>query len=113
MAMSDPNGGGAGRQPRHAVTVERPTEEVRRFLNEPANAQRFSMDGGWEGKFELRPAPGDRGTEILSEAHPDALRRAKQLLEAGEIATAGGGPSGRRGVVSAALPTLDTGKDQT
>jgi hypothetical protein len=109
VLLSDPNGGGAGRPQRHAVTVERSESEAREFLTDPANIRRFTGNGGWSGAFELRPAPGGRGTEIHAEADPADLRRAKQLLETGELATAGGGPAGRRGVLSSVLPTLDTG----
>ena len=110
VLLSDPNGGGAGRPKRKAVTVNRPEAEVRAFLADPANVHAFSPDGDWPGVFELRAAPGGRGTEIHAEAEPADLRRAKQLLEAREIATASGTPSGRRGPISAALPTLDAGR---
>ncbi len=111
VAMSDPSGaGGSIRATRHrAVTVEKPEGEVRALLEDPAEVRRFSPAGEWTGRFELRPAPGGRGTEIHAETDPADLRRAKQLLEAGEIVTAEGAPAGRRGPISAALPTLDTG----
>lgn len=109
VLMSDFDGG--GRSPdRHAVTVNRPEAEVRSFISDPANVRRFAPDGHWSGRYELRPAPGSRGTEIHAHTLPANLRRAKQLLEAGELATAQG-PSGRRGAISSLLPTLDTGKD--
>ncbi len=109
VVMSDPQGG--GRPPeRHAVTVNRPEAEVRSFISDPANVRRFAPDGHWSGRYDLRPAPGNRGTEIHAHTLAGNLRRAKQLLEAGEMATAQG-PSGRRGVLSSLLPTLDTGKD--
>ena len=108
VVLSDPNGG--GRRRRRAVTVNRSEAEVRAFLEDPANVRSFSVDGKWTDRFELRPAPGDRGTEIHADADADDLRRAKQLLEAGEVATATGGPAGRRGPLSSALPTLDAGK---
>lgn len=84
-----------------------------------------------EGRVRFAAAPGDRGTEIRVElryAPPagslgvtlakltgeepgiqarDALRRFKQVLEAGEIATTEGQPSGR--ATEAAAPT----KEQT
>jgi hypothetical protein len=110
VLLSDPHG-----KPRvverRAVTVERSDEEVRAFLQDPASIRTFSPKGTWSGDFELRAAPGGRGTEIHASASPADLRRAKQLLEGGELATAKGGPAGRRGVVGAVLPTLDTGAD--
>jgi len=110
VLLSDPQGTPSPVGHR-AVTVERSEDEVRRFLDDPANVRAFSPSGTWKGEFELRPAPGHRGTEIHAEADPADLRRAKQLLEAGELATARGGPAGRRGILSAALPNLDTGED--
>jgi hypothetical protein len=85
---------------------------VRAFLADPANVRVFAPGGGWPGRYELRAAPGGRGTEIHAEADAADLRRAKQLLESGELATAEG-PAGRRGVVSAVLPTVDTGARAT
>jgi hypothetical protein len=108
VLLSDPHGT-PGAVVRRAVTVERGEDEVRAFLAHPANVRRFSPAGGWKGEFELRTAPGGRGTEIHADADAADLRRAKQLLEAGELATAAGGPAGRRGVLSAAMPTLDSG----
>jgi hypothetical protein len=111
VLMSDPRGRGLGAEEPgwRAVTVERPEAEVRSFLGDPGNVARFSPDGGWEDEFRLREAPGGRGTELHAKAAAADLRRAKQLLEAGEAATAEGGPAGRRGPLSAMLPTLDTG----
>lgn len=110
VALSDPSGAGLVGSPvsRRTVTVEKSEDEVRALLDDPAAVRRFAPDG-WTGRYELRPAPGGRGTEIHAEADPASLRRAKQLLEAGEIATAEGSPAGRRGPLSSALPTLDTG----
>ena len=110
VALSDPSGRGlAGtRAGRRAVTVERPEDEVRAFLEDPAAVGRFAPAGGWPGSYDLRPAPGERGTEIHADSDQAVLRRAKQLLEGGEIVTAEGTPAGRRGPVSAALPTLDS-----
>jgi hypothetical protein len=107
VLLSDPGGGGP--TVRHAVTVNRSEAEVRAFLADGANVGVFSPEGSWTGEFELRPAPGGRGVEIHADAKPGDLRRASQLLEAGEVATADGGPAGRRGALSAVLPTLDTG----
>jgi uncharacterized membrane protein len=79
------------------------------------------------GVVRFEPAPGDRGTVVRIVAHyqplmtttgrrfarflhssPDAwvredLRRFKQLLETGEVATTAGQPSGRRSLVGRAL----------
>jgi len=110
VLLSDPHGTPRAVE-RLAVTVERSEEEVRAFLEDPVSVQTFSPDGAWSADFELRPAPGGRGTEIHAAARPADLRRAKQLLEAGELATAEGGAAGRRGVLSGVLPTLDTGAD--
>ena len=111
VAMSDPGGRGrAGAGTTHrAVTVNKTEAEVRAVLEDPDAVRRFSPDGAWSGRYELRPAPGRRGTEIHAEARAADLRRAKQLIEAGEIPTAEG-PAGRRGPLSAVLPTMDTGK---
>jgi hypothetical protein len=111
VALSDPAGRGrAGAGVTHrAVTVNKPEAEVRALLDDPAAVRRFSPDGRWTGRYELRPAPGGRGTEIHAEAEARDLRRATQLLEAGEIATAADGPAGRRGPLSAVLPSLDRG----
>ena len=110
VLLSDPHGTPHAVE-RRSVTVERGEEEVRAFLQDPANIRSFSPEGTWSGEFELRAAPGDRGVEIHAPASPADLRRAKQLLEAGELATAEGGAAGRRGVLSAILPSLDTGAD--
>jgi hypothetical protein len=110
VALSDPNGRSAAQQARRAVTVEGTAERVRTFLSDPANVRTFSPDGSWTGRFELRPAPGGRGVEIHAEAPAADLRRAKQLLEAGEIISADDSPSGRRGLVSALLPSFDDGR---
>jgi hypothetical protein len=110
VVLSDPHGTPHAVE-RRAVTVERSEEEVRAFLQDPARVRTFSPKGTWSGDFELRAAPGGRGTEIHAPASLGDLRRAKQLLEAGELASASGGPAGRRGVLSAVLPTLDTAAD--
>lgn len=111
VLLSDPQGRGLGAdEPAwRAVTVERAETEVRAFLDDPEQVSRFSPDGSWQGEFRLRQAPGGRGTELHAKAGADDLRRAKQLLEAGETVTAAGGPAGRRGPLSAILPTKDTG----
>lgn len=111
VALSDPGGRSrVGAELRHrAVTVNKSEVEVRALLEDPAAVSRFSPEGRWSGRYELRPAAGGRGTEIHAQADPADLRRAKQLLEAGEIATAEGGPAGRRGALSSVLPTLDSG----
>ncbi|MDQ2630450.1 MAG: hypothetical protein M3Y75_05680 [Actinomycetota bacterium] len=111
VLLSDPRGKGLGADEPgwRAVTVEKPEAEVRSFLGDPEMVAAFSPDASWEGEFRLREAPGGRGTELHAKASADDLRRAKQLLEAGETATAEGGPAGRRGPLSAVLPTKDTG----
>jgi hypothetical protein len=111
VALSDPQGKGLGADDPgwRAVTVERSEAEVRSFLGDPEKVATFSPDASWEGEFRLREAPGGRGTELHAKASAADLRRAKQLLEAGEIATAAGAPAGRRGPLSAILPTKDTG----
>lgn len=84
-----------------------------------------------EGSVEFRPAAGDRGTEVhvrliwrppggnlgagiarFFGEHPERqiredLRRFKMLIEAGEIATAVGQPSGRRSAVVRTLEPFD------
>ncbi|HEX5982775.1 MAG TPA: hypothetical protein VFY69_01070 [Solirubrobacterales bacterium] len=111
VLLSDPQGKGpgAGEPGWRAVTVEWPEAEVSAFLADPEQVSRFSPGGDWQGEFRLREAPGGRGTELHAKASADDLRRAKQLIEAGEVATAAGGPAGRRGPLSAVLPTKDTG----
>jgi hypothetical protein len=111
VLLSDPRGRGIGGEETgwRAVTVERSEEDVRSFLGDPEKVAAFSPDGDWQGEFRLRKAPGGRGTELHAQASAADLRRAKQLLEAGETATATGGPAGRRGPLSAMLPTRDTG----
>ena len=73
-------------------------------------------------RVDLRPAPGDRGTELQVAVEPasaraeralrlagewparqlnEDLRRLKQLLEAGEIATTDRQPAGRRSLLGA------------
>ena len=108
VALSDPSGRGlAGiRAGRRAVTVARPEDEVRAFLEDPAAVGRFAPAGGWRGSYELRPAPGGRGVEIPAESDRAVLRGAKQRIEGGVIVTAEGRPAGRRGPISAGLPTL-------
>jgi hypothetical protein len=110
VLLSDPQGKGLGSDETgwRAVTVERSEADVRAFLADPEQVAAFSPDGSWEDEFRLREAPGGRGTELHAKASAADLRRAKQLLEAGEIATAEG-PAGRRGPLSALLPTRDTG----
>jgi uncharacterized membrane protein len=84
-----------------------------------------------EGSVEFRPAPGDRGTEVhvrllwrppagrigagvarLFGEHPERqiredLRRFKMLIEAGEIATTVGQPSGRRSALILTMEPFD------
>ena len=109
VLLSDPAGPTGGGVAGHAVTVERSEADVRAFLAQSENVRAFSPEGKWPADFELRSAPAGRGTQIHAHAEPGDLRRAKQLLEAGELATADVGPAGRRGPLSAVLPSLDTG----
>jgi hypothetical protein len=110
VLLSDPRGRGLGSEPGwRAVTVESSEAEVRTFLGDPEKVAVFSPEGDWEGEFRLREAPGGRGTELHAKATAADLRRAKQLLEAGETVTAEGAPAGRRGPLSALLPTRDSG----
>ena len=84
-----------------------------------------------EGWLRLRPAPGDRGTELhvrvvfdqpggpvgaavgaVAGEDPDqlvrqALRQVKQVLEAGEAIRVAGQPAGRQGVDAAATDVID------
>jgi hypothetical protein len=97
------------------VTINRPVDEVRASIQDPD-----SQLGRFAGRLEIREAPAGRGTEVsitfaqehrslvgkavdLVTGHDPALevrrelRRLKQLLEAGEIATAEPGPAAPRG----------------
>jgi hypothetical protein len=99
----------------HAVTVNRPPEVVAPEGRPPEPLARL----GDRVEVRTRPAPGDRGTELLVRlrgAEPSglrgaaariagqdprqelrsALRQAKQLLETGEILQADTPPSTRR-----------------
>lgn len=82
------------------------------------------------GAMRFRPAPGDRGTEVVlgieyhysaplivrgvqmlaghdpEQRAREALRALKQMLEAGEIPTIAGQPSGRRGLKGKLLTSL-------
>jgi uncharacterized membrane protein len=86
---------------------------------------------GHEGRLELRPAPGDRGTELhvrvgfdqpggqvgaalaaVSGEDPDqlvrqALRQVKQVLEGGEVIRTEGQPAGRSGLGEKATRLAD------
>jgi hypothetical protein len=108
---NDPPGSGSGsgsEDERTGVTIGGDQERVGAFLRDPEAVRQFAADG-WDGSFELRAAPGERGTEVFADASRDDLRRAKQLFESGEIITAENGVHGRRGAISSALPDLDTG----
>jgi hypothetical protein len=99
----------------HTLTINRPPEEVRPdgLLPEPL------AELGDAVEVQVRPAPGDRGTELaarLREGAPTgmrgavaraagsdprqdlrgALRQAKQLLETGEVLSADKPPTARR-----------------
>jgi uncharacterized membrane protein len=96
----------------HAVTVLAPLDEVRR-----AWEARAVDTGDVDAEVVFRPAPGDKGTEVI--VRPDdpsaatgglldrlrgdaphqrtrqALRELKATLEAGEVVTTEGQPTGR------------------
>jgi hypothetical protein len=109
------NGGGETRDRWHAVTINRPPEEVKPDgrLPEPL------AELGDAIEVRLRPAPGGRGTEVaarLREGAPagpgsvvarasgndprqelrSALRQSRQLLETGEVLRADQPPTTRR-----------------
>ncbi len=80
-----------------AVTITVPRERVEEFLESrddmlQALGSRKQLDN--IERLEVRDGPGDRGTEVYltmrgigKYATKDILRRAKAILEAGEIAT--------------------------
>ncbi|MDD9207143.1 hypothetical protein PU560_11805 [Georgenia sp. 10Sc9-8] len=79
------------------VTVQRPPEEV--AVDLPATLRTSSVE------VEVRPAPGDRGSELAARARGrkpprdelrSALREAKQVLEVGEVLRVDPQPAGRR-----------------
>lgn len=91
----------------HALTVLAPVDAVRAAWEGRAGA-----DGDGQ-QLDLRPAPGDRGTEIRvtvrdgdgSRPGPELraeLRRLKSRLECGSVATTEGQPTGRTGAQEAA-----------
>ena len=86
----------------HALTVLAPVEAVRAAWETGAGADADP------GQLDLRPAPGDRGTEVRvtvresdgSPSGPDLraeLRRLKSRLECGGVVTTEGQPTGRTG----------------
>jgi hypothetical protein len=74
---------------RHAITANRPIDEV----STDGQLPRPLAELGDGIELEMRPAPGDRGTEIyvrsrgtVSEgAIREALRETRSLLEAGDV----------------------------
>ncbi|MFN2449347.1 MAG: hypothetical protein ABR508_06070 [Candidatus Baltobacteraceae bacterium] len=80
-----------------AATVLAPRERVEEFIESREHVIEALTTGKLLGnieRLEVRAAPGRRGTEIYltmrgigKYATKDILRRAKSLLEAGEIAT--------------------------
>jgi hypothetical protein len=124
--------GGSGQRAWHSVTVIRPASDVapNGRLPEPLAAL------GDRVEVRLRPAPGDRGTEIavrLREGEPSglgavrvrlagddprwavrrALRDAKQLLETGEILRPSKPPTAERTLRNRALEYATThGKEE-
>lgn len=98
-----------------AVTIGRPVDEVAARWRDPQLMRAVMMpftDADDANALELRPAPGDRGTELLvrvddarrvAAASPAearllllrALRRFKSLVESGEAPTIRGQPAAR------------------
>ena len=88
---------GAGGERWLVVTVQRPPEEV--AVDLPAALRGSSVE------VEVRPAPGDRGSELAVRARGrkpprdelrSALREAKQVLEVGEVLRVDPQAAGRR-----------------
>jgi hypothetical protein len=82
---------GAGRW--HVLTVYRPFDQVDGHLPDVLAARRDELE------VQVRPAPGDRGTELAARATGPAvtdgavrraLREARSLLEVGEVLQPGG-----------------------
>lgn len=115
-------GGPAGRPPRwHAVTVNRPEKEVAPDDRLPAPLAEL----GDAVEVRLRPAPGNRGTEVAARLHTEltglralparlggtdsrqalraALRDAKQVVETGEVLRPDHPPTTRRTVAGKPL----------
>jgi hypothetical protein len=86
--------GGSGAQT-HAVTVLAPLDVVREAWEAQARGD------GPGGRADLRPAPGDRGTELRVTTEGSdgdtraALRRLKSRVEAGDVLTTDGQPTAR------------------
>jgi hypothetical protein len=84
---------------RHAVTVNRPPDRIRRDGRLP-NPLTVLGDGI---EVEIRPAPGNRGTEIYAKSRGEvgegavrrALRDTRSLLEAGDVLLPDGPPTTR------------------
>jgi hypothetical protein len=76
---------------RHAITVYRPIDEIRTNGKLPSPL----ADLGDRVEIDMRPAPGDRGTEILVRARDGgsvsvgeirrALRDVRSLVETGDV----------------------------
>lgn len=78
---------------RHVITVYRPLDEIAEALPEPLTAYPGALE------VQLRPAPADRGTEIVARALNDTvsdgdirrlLRESRSLLEVGDVLQPGG-----------------------
>jgi len=91
----------------HALTILAPVDAVRTAWEGDADRD------GEQAHLDLRPAPGDRGTEVRvtardAEGSPHGpelraeLRRLKSRLECGAVATTEGQPTGRTGLQEAA-----------
>jgi hypothetical protein len=82
---------------RHAITVYRPIDEIERDGKLPSPLAELS-DGI---DIEMRPAPGDRGTEIYARSKGTiseravrrALRDTRSLIEAGDVLLPYGPPT--------------------
>jgi hypothetical protein len=81
----------------HTVTVLAPLDLVRDAWPPDGDVE------GDRGQVDLRPAPGDRGTEVRVSAGDgggelrEELRRLKSRLECGEVVTTEDQPTGRTG----------------
>lgn len=92
-----------------AVTVYRPAADVLAGGDRPAPLAAF----GDAIDVEVRPAPGDKGTELRARQRPGtpdatgrlraALREAKQLIEVGEVLRVDPTPHGRRSATPTGL----------
>ena len=95
---------------RHAVTVYRPVDRIRRDGRLPSPL----TDLGDGIEVEIRPAPGDRGTEIYARSRGEvsegavrrALRDTRSLLEAGDVLLPDGPPTTRPTLLNKGLRAI-------